>query len=134
VPTGKKLVTFVIRSVEGNYRNRETIRQTWLAPDQWTGFSDLIVHTVFLVSKSQGKYPAIDYEATEYQDILLIETRESGYISYLIETAFLNFIRRSCSKVDFVFRGNDNSMGMGCMSKFMTVLTKLRATNRQGLV
>lgn len=126
VPPNKKLVLFAIRSVEANFRNRETIRHTWLDSSQWKFADDLIIHPIFLVTKSPGTYPAIDYETNELRDILQIDVLETSYISYMIEIAFLNYVRKSCSNVSYVFRGNDNTMGMGYIINNINVKLSLR--------
>ena len=120
----------VIKSSTSQFSRRQAIRQTWgdthklhLNIDQTGHFNRgmkifsadksskvLNIKRLFLLAKGehQGKEELLKMEANEYGDILQGDFQDSFRNLTLKDIMFLDWQRRYCSQVQFIFKGDDD--------------------------
>ncbi|CAG5081172.1 Oidioi.mRNA.OKI2018_I69.PAR.g9805.t1.cds [Oikopleura dioica] len=97
---------FGIKTMPQSALAREKIRKTWLRKDIWEWLG-VQIKIVFLIGRP-SKENALQEEIEKHKDILMLDMEESHHGLPFKGIAFLNFIKQSCSSVEFVFKGDDD--------------------------
>lgn len=93
----------VIKSSAGNFRNRQTIRNTWGNVDNYEG-----VRRVFLLGYNHGVQKQVDIEALEHGDIVQ-EDFWDHYSNITFKTIMgINWVAQYCPKAKFSFYVDDD--------------------------
>ncbi|CAG5081165.1 Oidioi.mRNA.OKI2018_I69.PAR.g9803.t1.cds [Oikopleura dioica] len=102
----KTSVVFGIKTMPQSTLARATIRKTWLKKDIWEWLG-VEIKIVFLIGRPSEEN-ALQQEIEENNDILILDMKESHHGLPFKDIAYLNFIKESCSSVQFVFKGDDD--------------------------
>ncbi|RXN37737.1 N-acetyllactosaminide beta-1,3-N-acetylglucosaminyltransferase 2-like protein [Labeo rohita] len=101
---------FAIKSIPRHFERRQAIRQTWGREGLYK--NGLQVRTVFLLGRSSEDDPNLDklisFEAQQFQDLLVWDFQDSFYNLTLKEHVFFKWMLENCSKVSFIFKGDDD--------------------------
>ncbi|KAM8853603.1 N-acetyllactosaminide beta-1,3-N-acetylglucosaminyltransferase 2 [Synchiropus picturatus] len=99
---------FAIKSVPGNFLQRQAVRETW--GQEISGTRS--IRLVFLLGTSLEEDPDINlllqFEARHYRDILQWDFHESFFNLTLKLNMFLQWSLKFCSHASFVFSGDDD--------------------------
>lgn len=102
------LLLFGIKSVPGNFEQRQAVRKTWGQEGLFQ--NGLRVRTVFLLGRSsQGDLdPLLSFESQHFGDLLQWDIQESLLNLTLKLNAFFEWTLNHCPQVSFVFSGDDD--------------------------
>lgn len=107
---GKTFLLFAIKSRPGNFEQRQSVRETWGREGVFQ--SGLRVRTVFLLGSSSPYEPdlgdLLSFEATSFKDILQWDFHESLLNLTLKMNSFLQWTRKGCPDISFIFSGDDD--------------------------
>ncbi|KAJ8402170.1 hypothetical protein AAFF_G00370350 [Aldrovandia affinis] len=107
---GQPFLLFAIKSVPGNFQQRQAVRETWGRETTYNGA--LKVRTLFLLGTSSPGDPNLSqllrFEARYFGDMLQWDFRDSFYNLTLKENAFLGWAQRRCPHAAFIFKGDDD--------------------------
>lgn len=111
------MLLMAIKSQEGNFENRQAIRQSW-GQDGWVkGLKGNggVVRRVFLLGKqdvSQGPYADVsdllEQEEGRYHDIIQWDFLDTFFNLTLKDVLFWHWFSRRCPHAHFVFKGDDD--------------------------
>ncbi|KAJ8367300.1 hypothetical protein AAFF_G00321100 [Aldrovandia affinis] len=111
------LLLMAIKSQEGNFENRQAIRQTWGRGGWVKGLEGKggIVRRVFLLGKqdsSVGHYAdmadLLELEKGRYRDILQWDFKDTFFNLTLKDVLFWHWLSHRCPDARFVFKGDDD--------------------------
>ncbi|XP_036404729.1 N-acetyllactosaminide beta-1,3-N-acetylglucosaminyltransferase 2-like [Megalops cyprinoides] len=111
------MLLLAIKSEEGNFENRQAIRQTWGQTGWVRGLEGEggEVRRVFLLAKQDsatGPYADVaellELEKVRYQDILQWDFKDTFYNLTLKDVLFLRWFSNRCPRARFVFKGDDD--------------------------
>lgn len=109
-PRGQTALLFGIKSLPGNFEQRQAVRKTWGREGLYR--KRLRVHTVFLLGSSlqddRDLDPLLSFESQYFGDLLQWDVRESLLNLTHKGNAFLEWALKHCPRVSFVFSGDDD--------------------------
>ncbi|XP_067845633.1 N-acetyllactosaminide beta-1,3-N-acetylglucosaminyltransferase 2 [Heptranchias perlo] len=107
----KPVLLLAIKSLESHFDRRQAIRQSWGSEDT---IGNKTVVRVFLLGKSSAAdaFPnlsdMLQFESNKHKDILLWDYRDTFFNLTLKEVLFLEWVSKSCSDVQYIFKGDDD--------------------------
>ncbi|CAN9514713.1 unnamed protein product [Ophioblennius macclurei] len=119
----RPLLLFAIKTMEGNFRNRHAIRQSWgregFVKGWWGnasggGEGGGYVRRVFLLGKADHNESSVDYshmlkiESELYEDMLQWDFHDTFFNLSLKDVLFWKYFSESCGQTAFVFKGDDD--------------------------
>ncbi|KAJ8255082.1 hypothetical protein GJAV_G00200730 [Gymnothorax javanicus] len=111
------MLLLAIKSQEGNFENRQAIRQSWGSEGWVKGLKGKggIVRRIFLLGKqdaSEGPFADVsdllDLEKGRYRDILQWDFRDTFFNLTLKDVLFWHWFSHRCPRARFVFKGDDD--------------------------
>ncbi|XP_049442441.1 N-acetyllactosaminide beta-1,3-N-acetylglucosaminyltransferase 2 [Epinephelus fuscoguttatus] len=122
--TEPPLLLLAIKSTEMNFKNRQVIRQTWgqagwvagqkINSSEVGGKQGGFVRRVFLLATENTEELGVDLnylleiESKQYGDILKWDFKDTFFNLTLKDVLFWKWFSHSCSRVRFVFKGDDD--------------------------
>ncbi|XP_060687102.1 N-acetyllactosaminide beta-1,3-N-acetylglucosaminyltransferase 2 [Hemiscyllium ocellatum] len=107
----KPVLLLAIKSLESHFDRRQAIRQSW-GKEEITG--NKTVARIFLLGKSSpaDDFPNLSdmlkFESEQHKDILLWDYRDTFFNLTLKEVLFLEWVSKSCSDIQYIFKGDDD--------------------------
>ena len=111
------MLLMVIKSQEGNFENRQTIRQTWGREGWVKGLEGdgAIVRRIFLLGKQDASAKTyadvadlLELEKGHYQDILQWDFQDTFFNLTLKDVLFWHWFSHRCPRAHFIFKGDDD--------------------------
>ncbi|XP_038663817.1 N-acetyllactosaminide beta-1,3-N-acetylglucosaminyltransferase 2-like [Scyliorhinus canicula] len=107
----KPVLLLAIKSLESHFDRRQAIRQSW--GNEGT-IGNKTVARIFLLGKSSpaDDFPNLSnmlkFESNQHRDILLWDYRDTFFNLTLKEVLFLEWVSKSCSDIQYIFKGDDD--------------------------
>ncbi|XP_005989623.1 N-acetyllactosaminide beta-1,3-N-acetylglucosaminyltransferase 2 [Latimeria chalumnae] len=107
----KPVLLLAIKSLVPHFDRRQAIRTSW---GKEMKIGNVTVKRVFLLGQNQPEdnFPdlsdMLSFESQKYNDILLWGFRDTFFNLTLKEVLFLEWVSKSCSDVQFIFKGDDD--------------------------
>lgn len=96
-------ILLVIKSSVGNFKNRQTIRDTWGDVDNYEG-----VRRVFLLGYNESVQRRVDNEASEHGDIVQEDFRDHYSNNTIKSIMGINWVAQYCPKAKYSFYVDDD--------------------------
>ncbi|XP_069787772.1 N-acetyllactosaminide beta-1,3-N-acetylglucosaminyltransferase 2 [Narcine bancroftii] len=107
----KPVLLLAIKSLESHFDRRQAIRQSWGSE---VTIRNKTIARIFLLGKSSqvDDFPDLSdmlkFESEQHNDILLWNHRDTFFNLTLKEVLFLEWINKSCSNIQYIFKGDDD--------------------------